>query len=62
MYSENTVYMNIKPLNNGDYVHVDIKHGLVKRMESGIKRNFLQLGLDINIDGLPVSKSSSVDV
>lgn len=56
------VCVNIKPLNNGSYIHIGIKQGLVKRMASGIKPNFLQLDIDINIDGLPVSKSSSVDV
>ncbi|XP_072751963.1 uncharacterized protein [Anoplolepis gracilipes] len=56
------VCVNIKPLNNGSYIHVGIKQGLVKRMASEIKPNFLQLDIDINIDGLPVSKSSSVDV
>ncbi|KYN06764.1 hypothetical protein ALC62_02282 [Cyphomyrmex costatus] len=59
---QTSVSMNIKSLNNGSYIHVGIKQGLVKRMESGIKPNFLQLNIDINIDGLPVSKSSSVDV
>ena len=31
------VYVNIKHLNNGRYIHVGIKQGLVKRMASGIK-------------------------
>lgn len=56
------VYVNMKILNNGCYVHIGIKQGLAKRIESGIKPNFLQLGVDINIDSLPVSKSSSIDV
>ena len=55
------VSVNMKSLNNDSYIYVNIKQGLVKHMESGIK-NFLQLGIDINIDGLPVSKSSSVNV
>ncbi|KMQ86929.1 transposase domain-containing protein [Lasius niger] len=56
------VYVNIKALNNGSYIHVGIKQGLVKRMVNGIKPNCLQLDIEINIDGLPISKSSSVDV
>lgn len=56
------VYVNIKALNNGSYIHVGIKQGLVKRMVNGIKPNCLQLDIDINIDDLPISKSSSVDV
>lgn len=56
------VNVNMKILINGSYIHIGIKQGLARRMESGIKPNFLQLGIDINIDGLPVSKSSSIDV
>ena len=52
----------IVELNNGTYVHIGLVKGLEARLQNGTRRDVSKLHVDINIDGLTYSESSSVDV
>lgn len=56
------VSTEVRSLSNGEYVHIGIQQRMVRRAPSGIQPDTNRLGIDINIDGLPISKSSTVDV
>ena len=54
----------VKELNNGSYVHVGLIPGLERRLRNSGLKNFdrKEIGLDINIDGINVTKSCVTDV
>lgn len=51
---------NVIPMHPGNYVHIGLKNGIDHFLESFANENLPnELKLDFNIDGLPLSKSSS---
>jgi len=54
-------FTQVKLIGKGSYVHIGLEKGLLSRLKFGTVNGTTNLGLDINIDGLPLSDSTSVD-
>ncbi|KYN15583.1 hypothetical protein ALC57_12189 [Trachymyrmex cornetzi] len=53
----------IQNLRNGSYAHVGLISGLQKRVESGLNIDGnMRIGIDVNIDGINMTKSTITDV